>query len=41
MKQKVNSVFIGNTPKRKIENETKGQIITLGWKNRKSMGLKI
>ena len=29
---KVNSVFIGNSPKRKKENETKGQVITPGWK---------
>ena len=28
----VNSVFIGNSPKRKKENETKGQVITPGWK---------
>ena len=28
----VNSVFIGNTPKRKKENQTKGQIITPGWR---------
>ncbi len=28
----VASVFIGNTPKRKKENETKGQVISPGWK---------
>ena len=28
----VNSVFIGNAPKRKKENETKGQVIALGWR---------
>ncbi len=30
---KVDSVFIGNTPKRKKENETKGKFITPGWKS--------
>ncbi len=28
----IHSVFIGNSPKRKKENETKGQVITPGWK---------
>ena len=28
----INSVFIGNAPKRKIENDTKGQVVTPGWK---------
>ncbi len=28
----VYSVYIGNSPKRKKENETKGQVITPGWK---------
>ena len=28
----INSVFIGNAPKRKKKNETKGQVITPGWK---------
>ncbi len=30
----VNSVFIGKAPKRKKENDTKGQVITPGWKTR-------
>ena len=29
---KIESVFIGNSPKRRVENETKGQVITPGWK---------
>ena len=29
---KVSSLFIGNTPKRKKESETKGQVISPGWK---------
>ena len=28
----INSVFIGNAPKRKIENDTRGQVVTPGWK---------
>ena len=28
----INSVFIGSAPKRKIENNTKGQVVTPGWK---------
>ena len=31
-KAKVTSLFIGETPKRKKRNETKGQVISLGWK---------
>ena len=30
--KKIDSVFIGNTPKRNKENETKGKVITPGWK---------
>ena len=37
----VNSVFIGNTPKRKKENETKGQIISLGWKTENQWDLEL
>ncbi|MDC3075760.1 penicillin acylase family protein [Paracoccaceae bacterium] len=37
----VNSVFIGNTPKRKKENETRGQIITYGWKSENQWDLKL
>ena len=30
--KKIDSVFIGSAPKRKKENETKGKVITPGWK---------
>ena len=30
--KKIDSVFIGSTPKRKKENETRGKVITPGWK---------
>ena len=31
---KNDSVFIGSTPKRKKENETRGKVITPGWKKK-------
>ena len=38
---KVNSLFIGNTPRRKKENETKGQVITPGWKTENQWNLEL
>ncbi len=37
----VNSVFIGNTPKRKKDNGTRGQIITPGWRSENQWDLKL
>ena len=37
----VNSVFIGDAPKRSKENETKGQVISLGWKTENQWDLSL
>ena len=37
----VNSVFIGEAPKRSKENETKGQVISLGWKTENQWDLRL